>query len=173
MEPRIISIPPKILVGNRMRMCLADNKTFELWHSFMPRRNEIRNKLNAELISVEVYDQNLDFKDFNPTTEFEKWAAVEVSAFEEIPGGMEPLNLPGGLYAVFNYKGAANDFEPTFHYIFGTWLPQSEFALDIRPHFEVMGEKYKGNDPTSEEEIWIPVKRNVQVQQTRFGDLKI
>jgi AraC family transcriptional regulator len=30
--------------------------------------------------------------------------------------------------------------------------------LDQRPHVEVMGEKYKNNDPDSEEEIWIPIK---------------
>ena len=139
-------------------MTLSANRTVELWQSFMPQRKEIRNKLNAELISIEVYDHNLDFKDFNPTTEFEKWAAVEVSAFEEIPENMETLTLPGGLYALFLYKGAANDFASTFRYIFGIWLPASEYSLDNRPHFEVMGEKYKGNDPTSEEEIWIPIK---------------
>lgn len=139
-------------------MTLSANQTAELWQSFMPQRKEIRNNLNTELISVEVYDQNLDFKDFNPKTEFEKWAAVEVPTFEEIPENMEALTLTGGLYAVFQYKGAANDFASTFRYIFETWLPASGYSLDNRPHFEVMGEKYKGNDPSSEEEIWVPVK---------------
>lgn len=158
MEPRIITIHEKKLVGKRIRMTLSANQTAELWQSFMPRRKEIRNKLNADLISIEVYDQNLDFSDFNLNTEFEKWAAVEVSAFEEIPETMETLTLTGGLYAVFQYKGAASDFASTFRYIFGTWLPSSEYSPENRPHFEVMGEKYKGNDPTSEEEIWIPIK---------------
>jgi len=158
MEPRIITIHEKKLVGKRIRMTLTANQTAELWQSFMPRRKEIRNKLNVDLISVEVYDPDLDFKDFNLTTEFEKWATVEVSAFEEIPETMETLTLNGGLYAVFQYKGAASDFASTFRYIFGTWLPSSEYSPDNRPHFEVMGEKYKGNDPTSEEEIWIPIK---------------
>lgn len=158
MTPKIITIPEKKLVGKRIRMTLSANQTAELWKSFMPKRNEIRNKLNAELISVEVYDLNRDFKDFSPITEFEKWAAVEVSAFEEIPESMETLSLSSGLYAVFQYKGAANDFASTFRYIFETWLPASGYSLDNRPHFEVMGEKYKGNDPSSEEEIWIPIK---------------
>ena len=159
MEPRIITIPEKKLVGKRIWMSLSANQTAELWQSFMPRRKEIRNKLNAELISIEVYDQSLDFKDFNPTTEFEKWAAVEVSEFDTVPAGMETLILTEGLYAVFIYRGAANNSASFFQYIFGTWLPQSGYILDQRAHFEVMGEKYKGNDPTSEEEIWIPVKQ--------------
>ncbi len=158
MTPQIRSITEKKLVGKRIRMTLSANQTAGLWQSFMSWRKNIRNKLNSELISIEVYDQNLNFKDFNPTTEFEKWAAIEVSAYDEIPKEMETLNFPGGLYAVFKYVGAANNFASTFQYIFGTWLPESEYTLDNRPHFEVMGEKYKGNDPTSEEDIWIPIK---------------
>ncbi|MEI8112416.1 MAG: GyrI-like domain-containing protein [Bacteroidia bacterium] len=158
MTPQIRSIPEKKLVGKRIRMTLSANQTAELWQSLMPRQKEIRNRLNSELISVEVYDQNFDFKDFNSATEFEKWAAIEVSDYDEIPNEMETLNLPGGLYAVFRFVGAANNFASTFQYIFGTWLPESEFASDNRPHFEVMGEKYKGNNPTSEEDIWIPIK---------------
>ena len=156
-EPRIEMLAERKLVGKRMKMRLAENKTFELWHSFMPRRKEIVNGVGTELISMQVYDTVLDFKDFTPMVEFEKWAAVEVSDFENIPAEMEPFTLEGGLYAVFQYKGAANDFADTFKYIFGTWLPGSEYTLDKRPHFEVLGAKYKGNDPESEEEIWVPV----------------
>ena len=45
-----------------------------------------------------------------------------------------------------------------FQYIFGTWLPTSIYTIDNLPHFEILGKKYKNNDPTSEEEIWIPIK---------------
>lgn len=62
------------------------------------------------------------------------------------------------MYAVFFYRGNGNNAEETFRYILDTWLTKSEYMLDNRPHFEVLGEKYKKNDSTSEEEIWIPVK---------------
>ena len=76
-----------------------------------------------------------------------------------VPDGMECFNLDGGLYAVFLHKGAAATGAKTFQYIFNTWLPASEYNIDTtRPHFELLGEKYKNNDPDSEEEIWIPVK---------------
>jgi AraC family transcriptional regulator len=75
-----------------------------------------------------------------------------------IPKEMEPYLLPEGLYAVFNYKGAASQGANMFRYIFGTWLPASDYLLDNRPHFEILGEKYKNEDPESEEEIWIPIK---------------
>lgn len=105
---------------------------------------------------MQVYSPN-HFLDFKPTNVFVKWAAVEVSQVDSIPEGMQRFDLPGGLYAVFDYKGSSSD-PRIFQYIFGTWLPDSEYALDDRPHFEVLGNKYKNNDPASEEEIWIPIK---------------
>jgi AraC family transcriptional regulator len=122
----------------------------------MPKRREITNNVSNNLISMQVYKPT-HFADFKPTNEFEKWATVEVTNFESVPTEMETFSLAGGLYAVFDYKGSSND-PSIFQYIFGTWLPSSEYLLDDRPHFEVLGDKYKNNDPNSEEEIWIPIK---------------
>ena len=138
-------------------MSSADNKTFELWQSFMPGRKEIQNSIGTELYSIQVYDP-LYFNNFNPNTEFEKWAAIEVADYNTVPAEMETIILAGGLYAVFLHKGPASSGPVTFGHIFGTWLPDSDFLLDNRPHFEILGEKYKNEDPDSEEEIWIPVR---------------
>jgi AraC family transcriptional regulator len=157
MQPRIETIMAKKLVGKRLAMSFADNQTFRLWQSFMPRRKEINNNLNTELISLQVYPQSFDFTYPDIKTGFDKWAAVEVADFDKVPDEMETYVLPGGLYAVFDYKGLSSDYK-IFQYIFETWLPGSNYTIDKRPHFEVLGEKYKNNDPASEEEIWIPIK---------------
>ena len=158
MEYRRELLPGKKLVGKRMTMSFADDKTGELWKSFMQQRREIPDNINQELISMQVYPARF-FTDFHPTTPFEKWAAAEVTDFENVPGGMETFILPEGLYLVFNYRGKASDAAPFFQNILGEWLPQSDYRLDDRPHFEVLGEKYKNDSPDSEEEIWIPVKK--------------
>ena len=158
MEPRIEILAEKKLVGKHLRMSLTSNRTFDLWHSFMVQRRAIANSISTDRFSMQVYDKPDYFQNFNPNTEFEKWTAAEVSDFNNIPEGMEPYILQGGLYAVFLHKGAAADFERTFHYIFSVWLPASEYELDYREHFELLGEKYKNNDPDSEEEIWVPIK---------------
>jgi len=156
MKPRIENIKEKMLTGKRLTMSFANNKTGELWKSFMPIRSEITNKLSNDLISMQVYKPT-HFAEFSPTNEFVKWATVEVADFKNVPGDLETFTLPGGLYAVFDYKGSSID-GTIFQYIFGTWLPNSNYLLDDRPHFEVLGEKYKNADPNSEEEIWIPIK---------------
>lgn len=135
-------------------MSLANNRTFDLWRSFMPGRVKIQNRVSAELISMRVYDRAFRM---DPLQEFDKWAAVEVSDFDEVPDEMESFILSGGLYAVFDYKGLNTD-NRIFNFIFTEWLPASEYSLDNRPHFEILGDKYKNNDLESEEEIWIPVQ---------------
>ncbi len=156
-QVRIVMAQEKKLVGKRMQMSLADNKTGELWRQFLPRRREIPHYTGTALYSVEVYDPQY-FSRFDPANAFEKWAAIEVTDFGTIPEGLEAITLPVGLCAVFVHQGLASAGRDTYRYIFGTWLPESDYVLDHRPHFAVMGEKYRNEDPGSEEEIWIPVK---------------
>lgn len=157
MKPRIELLKEKKLIGMRLTMSLALNQTGDLWRSFMPRRKEIAHRISNDLISMQIYNPTY-FANFNPANTFEKWATVEVSNFGDVPPDMETITLTGGLYAVFDYKGSSTD-NSIFQYIFGTWLPNSGYRLDDRPHFEVLGEKYRNADPDSEEEIWIPIRK--------------
>ncbi|MFC5271422.1 GyrI-like domain-containing protein [Adhaeribacter terreus] len=157
MIPRIETITGKKLIGLHKTMSLAENKTAELWRNFMLHRKEIRNNIDTDLYSLQVYRPD-HFVNFRPHNEFEKWALTEVADFKDVPAGMETFDLPAGTYAVFNYKGKPSEAAQTFQYIFTNWLPNSAYELDNRPHFEILSEKYKNEHPDSEEEIWIPVK---------------
>ncbi len=161
MTPEIKILTEKLLVGLHLEMSVADNWTGELWRSLMMRRKEIQNNVDGNLISLQVYTENY-FAPFHPANRFTKWAAVEVSGAENIPADMELFHLTGGLYAVFHYHGDPRNGAQTFQYIYGSWLPQSGYDLDNRPHFEVLGEKYRNDSPDSEEEIWIPIKPKQQ-----------
>jgi AraC family transcriptional regulator len=161
MQPQITILSAKKLVGNKLKMSVINDRTMELWQSFMPRRKEITNVENNFLYSVQVFESEKYFDQFSPEIEFEKWATVEVAEFTNIPENMEMLEIPEGDYAVFNYKGPANAALPFFQYIFQDWIPESEYSVDNRPHFALMGEKYRGNNPDSEEEIWVPVKKKI------------
>ncbi len=141
-----------------MATTLAQNNAPMLWKNFMPRRNEIKNKLNTDLISMQVYTQAPDMSTYNPETKFERWAAVEVDDFAAVPDKMDTYVMKGGLYAVFLHKGGPATGFKTFEYIFNTWLPGSGYTLDDREHFELLGDRYKNDDPQGEEEIWIPIK---------------
>ena len=139
-------------------MSLARDRTRELWQNFMAGRKEITNTLSTDLVCLQVCDEPLNANVIALDATFDKWAAVEVSDFYTVPEGMESFTLAGGLYAIFTHVGAASTGAKSFQYIFGTWLPASNYVLDNRAHFEVLGDTYKNDDPASEEEIWIPIK---------------
>ena len=158
MESRIELLTEKKLVGKRLKMSLSNNKTFELWQSFMMCRKEITHCISIDLYSMQIYDSPSYFQNFNPHTEFEKWATVEVLDFNTVSEDMETFTLKSELYAVFIHKGTSERAAETFSYIMGTWLLNSEYEIDDRPHFEILGEKYRRNCVDSEEEVWIPIK---------------
>ena len=155
MTPRILNLEEKRLIGLNMKMSLIENKTGFLWRQFAPRINKILNRTSENKISMQVYPP-MYFKQFHPNKEFEKWATVEVQDFKNIPEGMKSFIIKEGLYAVFQHKGSSTD-NKVFEYIFSEWVPKSMFEIDDRPHFEVLGKKYRNDDKHSEEEIWIPV----------------
>ncbi|WP_339925550.1 GyrI-like domain-containing protein [uncultured Cyclobacterium sp.] len=156
MQARIVNSKDKQLVGKSCRMSLVNNRTAKLWKSFITIKATIPNLKSQELIALQVYDRD-HFASFDPTKEFDQWACIEVEDLTEIPDDFTALSLKGGLYAVFNYKGPSID-KSIFEYIYCTWVPQYDYQLDDRPHFQVMGDKYSNSSPLSEEEIWIPLK---------------
>jgi len=157
--PVIKDIEPKKLIGIRIATSLADDKTSLLWNRFMKLKASIKNTKAEKLFSVQVYGEKFMTGEFDTQSPFSKWAATEVLDFDEIPKGLEKLEIPAGKYAVFTHEGTAKEFAETSTYIFNEWLPGSDYSLDNRPHFEILGEDYKGpEDPDSKEDIWIPIK---------------
>jgi AraC family transcriptional regulator len=158
MKSRIETISERKLVGKRMKMSLLENRTPILWKNFMVERHQIKSSVNNDLYSLQVYDSDY-FTNFNPGREFIKYAMVEVENFDLIPNQMEAFTLPGGLYVVFTYKGLPREGAKAFQYIFNEWIPNSNYIVDSRPHFELLGEKHNNNSPASEEDIWIPIRK--------------
>lgn len=144
------------MIGQSLTMSLVDNKTGQLFRSFMPRLREIQQRKDQYVYDLREYSSDY-FAPFQRTTPFTKWVLVEVIQSDVIPAGMESYALAGGTYAVFDPKGPAND-PSIFQYIFGQWLPRSGFVLDNRPHFEQLDPKGKKENPEAEEKIWIPIK---------------
>jgi len=156
LNPRIVNIEQKYLVGKKLEMNFLHLKIIDLWKSFMPFKNSIPNQVSENLYSLTVYRPD-HFINFKPSNLFEKWATVEVQSAENIPEEFELFILEPATYAIFDYKGYSHD-STIFQEIYMKWVPESGFSLDNKAHVEVLGKKYKNNDPNSEEEIWIPIK---------------
>lgn len=117
------------------------------------RKNEITNRISDQLFSLQIYPKN-----FTRNQSFKKYALAEVSDFDNIPNAFETFELEKGKYLVFNYKGKAENGLQIFSYIFQTFIPENNFEVDDRPHFEIFGDDYNPSSEFAEEEIWIPIK---------------
>ena len=71
LQPRMEMLIEKKVVGLHTKMSFVNNKTRELWQSFMPRRKEILNNFNTDLYSLEIYSRSF-FDHFNPAADFQK-----------------------------------------------------------------------------------------------------
>ena len=150
---RIETIEYKKLAGFSIVTSFQEDKTPIVWRQFMMRRNEIVNRISTQLFSLQIYTEN-----FTPNQTFIKYALAEVSDFENVPNEFETFKLESGKYLVFNYKGKAENGPEIFRYIFQNFIPENQFEVDSRPHFEIFGDDYNPNSDSTEEEIWIPIK---------------
>ncbi|WP_321141621.1 GyrI-like domain-containing protein [Bacillus gaemokensis] len=153
-----MNIPAKKIVGIKKETTFEKDPeiTRGIWQTFMPIRNSILHRANSCFLSVKVLKTPLNMNDMNYA--YQKWAAVEVESFDkDISLELSKHTLAGGLYAVFIHKGTASDMS-TFQYIFQEWLPNSNYNLDVREHFEVMDDTYRPDDINAKEEVWISIK---------------
>ena len=157
-QPRIENLNTRLLVGKNLTTNMLNNRTFELWSSFMPNKKQIANTIGSDLYSIQCYNQAINYQEYNHAEDYTLWAAIEVSSYGTLPKHYSKFTLDGGLYAVFIHRGLAANFKKTMNAIFEDWLPTSNYKIDHRPHFEILGDKYKNNHPSSEEEVWIPIK---------------
>ena len=145
------------IIGMHAIMSYTNYDATMVWQRFMPRRKEVSHTLNMDLYSIQVFSKSY-WEQFNPSATFTKWVGVPVSQIDRVPIDMDVMIIPAGRYAVFTFVGNEQMAPAFFEKIYGEWLPNSIYDLDDRPHFEILGTKYKRSDPTSEETVWIPIK---------------
>ena len=77
---------------------------------------------------------------------------------EDIPTGMVGKEVPPANYAVFTYHGPISGLAAYFQFIYGDWLPTSEYKMDptMSCDFERYAEKMTDME-NAVVEIWVPV----------------
>jgi AraC family transcriptional regulator len=144
-------------IGMRKSVTSNPRETIQLWRDFMPRRGELK-ALDEMPYSIDQYPHGF-FDAFDAGASFHRMVALRCHANGPCPVGMEQLTVSDGLYAVFNYHGAASAAFAFFEWIYTKWLPTSDYLLDHRPHINPIGPEYLGEHPDSRESFWIPIKR--------------
>ncbi|MEA5009162.1 AraC family transcriptional regulator [Clostridium tyrobutyricum] len=159
-KPEIINISEKRLVGIRYTAAISENPVYSMWKLFHSRYHEIINvKKNANQYSICEINKIFDEKQFDENASSNQFIGVQVDTFSKIPPNMYGKILHAGKYARFIHTGKTTDLYITYQYIWGTWIPCSGYALDMRDDFECYTENFLGIDNNNSQIlIYIPIK---------------
>ncbi|UZM97947.1 effector binding domain-containing protein [Lysinibacillus sp. MHQ-1] len=96
---------------------------------------------------------------FHEDGQFSFIVGEEVQAFEErVQQGFTHLELPAGQYAEFILNSSAEGIQNTRRYIYGVWLPNSNYDRDMGPDFEITDVMQSIYPYNLKMKIYIPIK---------------
>jgi len=157
MEPRIEEKGPFTFVGLEITTTVADNQIPELWEEFIDRMDDIADV--DDVHNTFGICQYVDAESMTEDTPFNYMAAMAAAGAEDLPEGMTVRNLPKRLYAIFTHRGSLENLDETYQFIYGQWLPASDYELAPNEELEVYGEEFDPDKPNSALEIWIPLNK--------------
>jgi len=153
MEPEIVTKAEMQVVGIANRYDSDDLDLRRLWSAFKPYVGKIPNRIGDCAFGIyESYEEEGD------DVHFTYLCSVEVSSFEQTPEGMTTRFIPEQVYAKFTHRGSLASLNETLKYIWGSWLPKSNYEYMEKPDFELYLHGHNDSDPDSEMYLHIPVK---------------
>ncbi|MBI4405968.1 MAG: AraC family transcriptional regulator [Deltaproteobacteria bacterium] len=157
MEPKIVGKPAFKIVG-MLENHNQDNahQIPELWTRFVQRVMGIPNRKGTHYFGV---SEVIDLKEAS----FNYIACVEVDDKQTPPEGMVYREIPANTYAVFTHTNRTSSLhdslQETLQYIWGTWIPKSDYVPVKAPDFELYDERFNPMTMRGEIDICVPIKR--------------
>ncbi|REL25857.1 AraC family transcriptional regulator [Thalassotalea euphylliae] len=152
MAPEIIDQPAMKIVGIASQYDDGALSLPKLWSAFAPYRNSIPNRVGTDFFGIyEAYEETED------NTTFVYICAAQVANFGEVPEGMITRELSAQRYARFTHIGPLAKLEDTLRYIWGSWLPKSDYEYAEKPDFELLPASFNDADPNNKIYLNIPI----------------
>ncbi|MCD4829855.1 MAG: AraC family transcriptional regulator [Candidatus Cloacimonetes bacterium] len=158
MKPDIIEKAGMKLIGMRTTTTTGENEIPQLWKRFMSRLKEIENATENDIMVGVCPYENMDIGDYTPETPFDYLACVLVESSQNIPDGMEFIEIPPAKYARFIHKGALDTLVKTYEAIYSGWVNDTEHKLAETDQIEWYDNRFEFGQPDSEMDILIPIQ---------------
>lgn len=159
-QPRIVELPERKYVGLEIDMpshLEAAEKIIPLlvstWLEFNKRKNEIKHRVGKTSFGIAKSEGK-----FNEENMMRYLSAVEVTDFEDTPDGLSTYTIPATRYAAFENIGLGDKTAYTIAYIYGTWLPQSQYKRAPGDDLELFDHRFDLRSEDSISEYFIPIK---------------
>ena len=135
---------------------VGDGALFERLFGKLCKWAGARGLLNKDTKYIIVYHDNLK------VTEESKQRVSVCAAVPEktkVEGEVGKMTIPAGKYAMARFeKLTSPEFIEAWNWVYAVWLPQSGYALDDRPAFELYPSDCKNEKGQMKVDICIPVK---------------
>lgn len=152
MEPVMVRRPATKVIGISRRYQEDDLDIETLWSAFRPDVFQIKNRVGDDAFGI--YEE---YQEHEGRVGFSYICSVAVAGFDHVPQGMITRTLPAHLYAVFRHRGLISFLPETLKYIWGSWLPKSDYEYLETPDFELYSPRTRPDDPEKVLSLFIPV----------------
>lgn len=154
MEPEIVTRAEAKVVGIARQYREEDLNMETLWSAFRQNASKITNRVGNDAFGI--YEEYLET---GSDIGFTYICSVEVTDFDHVPDGMITRTIPKHLYAAFRHNGPMSSLPETLKYIWGSWLPKSDFDYVEKPDFELYAPNTQKDGPDKTLFMYIPISR--------------
>ncbi|WP_289138548.1 effector binding domain-containing protein [uncultured Brevibacillus sp.] len=157
-KPTIMMLDEILIMGRSFRTSLQDEIYFEeipgFYHEF--GRNQDFMRIPDKAAPDMSYGISCDFDDDGSFSFVVGEAVNKIS--DQVPEGFVTMTLPAGKYAEFKVHGPVDQSQNIRRYIYGTWLPSSNYERREGPDFEVTDVCNSRYPDQMKMSIYIPLK---------------
>lgn len=158
MEPKFIERAEERLIGMGGSFKPGSFEEIgRLWDRFNERQKEIKNISGNYALGVCCSRHDAIALKEGDSMVYIAARPVDSLDQENIPEGMVSISLPKTQYAVFTHSGPLRNLRHTINYIWGTWLPRSNFKHAENFDFELYDERFHPDTMDGEVDIYIPI----------------
>ncbi|HWU43280.1 MAG TPA: GyrI-like domain-containing protein, partial [Bdellovibrio sp.] len=161
-EPTIIKFPERSFVGTEIQIPSPFSEDLDYiemvsnqWLEFNPRRKEIADRKQGVGYGLVLSPSGSMIENIFPYV-----ASVEINAGSKasIPHGLKRYIIGEQTYACFEKRGLANRTRMSMDYIYGFWLPQSDYQRVKGYDIEIFDHRLRLDQPDSISTYCIPVE---------------
>ncbi|MFN2747973.1 effector binding domain-containing protein [Bacillus sp. z60-18] len=157
-KPKIMHLDEIHIIGYEYRTNLNNETYFEEIPGFYFDfgQNEYYLKIQNKAAPSMSYGVSCNFQDEGEFS-FIIGEAVHAPA-EEVPEPLVYFKIPEGKYAIFDVKGPSASVQNTRRFIYGTWLPNSNYERKEGPDFEVTDVCQSSYPDDMRMKVYIPIR---------------
>ncbi|KPN96209.1 effector binding domain-containing protein [Lysinibacillus sp. ZYM-1] len=157
-KPTIIQVEKKLITGYAYKTSIQNEQFYAEIPSFYEDfgQHQYYERISQKVAPNMAYGISTNFQEDG---QFSFIVGEEVQAFEEnLQQDFIHLELPAGQYAEFILSSSTEGIQNTRRYIYGVWLPNSNYERDVGPDFEVTDVMQSTYPHDMKLNIYIPIK---------------